>query len=134
MNGFYDVVGSASDSPLAIHVTGYVALNLTENTYEYLPAFSLVLGDNLGEGDASGSITGSYAAEDGVITTSLEVPNLVLDIRVGGNSIDGSSLGNNILSSAPINGATYHCEGTTPVIDFQTGAGNPTYPVTLRPA
>lgn len=129
LQGFYDAVGAESD--LAITVTGTTSLDFTETTYEYLPAFGIAMDISGTEatGDVTGSVRGDYTVEDGVITTVNDVSDISLQIVAMGVPMDASAIGNEIISSHPINAVSYHCEDGEPVIDFITASS--THPVRL---
>ena len=77
----------------------------------------------------TGEVSGDYTAADGVITTVNDVSSLDLQVVANGVPIDGSTLGNEIISSHPINSAAYRCEAGAPVIEFATSSS--TVPITL---
>jgi hypothetical protein len=131
LNAFYDQVAAESGEGLSFDVEGDTALNFTATTYEYLPRFSLVLdmAGTSGRGDVTGSVRGDYTAADGILTTENDTSDLNLQVDVGGVTMDGSELGNEIIASQPINDVTYRCEAGAPVIDFKTGSS--TIPLTL---
>lgn len=130
LNAFYAQVSGESEG-LSMSVEGNTALNFTETTYEYLPAFTLVLdmGATSGSGDVTGSVRGDYTASAGVLTTENDVSDLDMQLTIGGMPFDGSDLGNEIIASQPVNDVTYHCEAGAPVIDFKTATS--TIPLTL---
>ena len=136
MNAFYDTLESQMDAPLAITVFGQTQLDLTADTYVYTANFDLTVevAGTGGEGQSTGTVSGTYTADDGVIVTTLGSSSLNVIITVMGQTIDGSSMANGILNSAPINDAPNDCSGPTPVIMFQTADAGVRHPVTLTPA
>lgn len=134
MNVFYDALEAEMDAPAELGVAGQAVLDLGPDTYEWRPEFvlELTVAGTTGTGDASGSITGEYVTADGVITTMSEVNQLELIVEVGGQTIDGSDLGNEMLNSAPINDAPYECADGSVTIWFSTADGS--VPIALAPA
>ncbi|MEX2626679.1 MAG: hypothetical protein WD225_07325 [Ilumatobacteraceae bacterium] len=126
MNVFYDALEAEMDVPAELGVVGQAVLELGPDTYEWRPEFvlELTVAGTTGTGDASGSITGEYVTADGVITTMSEVNQLELVVEVGGQTIDGSDLGNEMLNSAPINDAPYECVDGSVTIWFTTADGS----------
>ena len=137
MNSFYSALTSTMDAPIMINVVGVAPLSFAaDGTYGWAPDFALMIevAGQRGTGVTGGTITGDWTAVDGVVTTSSDVNALTMSITVGGSVVDGSSIGNGLLNSSPINGVTYSCDGATPVLDFMTGDPAVTVPVTLKPA
>lgn len=122
MQGFYDAIGGESD--VAITVEGSTSLDFTTSSYEYLPAFGIRMDVSGIEatGDVTGSVRGDYSVEGDVITTVNDVSDIALQVTAMGVPIDASAIGNEIISSHPINSVTYHCEDGEPVIDFITAS------------
>ncbi len=137
MDAFYDGVMGTLEAPLGIDTDGSAPLSFAaDGTYEWAPDFALVveIAGQSGTGEVAGTITGTWTAADGIVTTSSDVNALTLSIMVNGVSFDGADLGNGLLDSSPVNGVTYSCDGPTPVLDFRTADPAVTVPVTLTPA
>ena len=136
MNAFYDTLEATVGAPLDITVSGQTLLDLTADTYEYTANFDLVVSalGTSGEGQSSGTVSGTYTADDGVIVTTLGSSNLSVIVTVGGQTLDESAFANGLLGSVPINDAPYDCSGPTPVIMFETADPGVRHPVTLTPA
>lgn len=136
MNAFYDAVVAAIGTPgFEIDVTtGSVGLLMTADTYEYSTDFTIdvqVAGTG-GTGKATGSVSGTWSAEAGIITSVTGSSDLDIVIDVGGVTTSGSDFGNGLLTDDPMNMAPFDCAG--PTIGFETGADTPRHPVTLTPA
>lgn len=136
MNAFYDTLEATVGAPLDITVSGQTLLDLTADTYLYTADFDLVVSavGTSGEGQSSGTVSGTYTADDGVIVTTLGSSNLSVIVTVGGQTLDESAFANGLLGSVPINDAPYDCSGPTPVIMFETADPGVRHPVTLTPA
>lgn len=121
----------AAENGFDIVVSGSTSLDFTADRYEYVPDFTIemTVSGQEATGSATGSVQGDYSVADGVITTENDVAAIVMPITVNGVEMDGSDLGNEMISSQPINSVTYHCEAGEPVIDFITSSG--THPVAL---
>lgn len=122
MQSFYD----SMDTPAEFAISGDTGLRFAEDTYEYTPNFTLEM--NVAGQDASGtmtgSITGSYTTDAGVVTTSNEDNDISLQLSVGGVEVDGTETGEGYLDASPVNSAPYECTSGGPVITFQnTGDG-----------
>lgn len=131
MQEFYD----SMDTPATFTVNGDTGLAFrTDNTYEYTPGFTLEIdmGGMIASGTLTGSIAGSYAAADQVITTSNENNDIDLTVSVGGTTMDGSDLGEGFLMSSPVNSADFECTADGPVLTWQGGSGG--LDITLIPA
>lgn len=131
MQAFYD----SMDTPAEFTVNGETGLEFTDDgTYEYTPGFSLDIdmGGMIASGTLTGSVAGSYEADDAVITTSNEDNDIDLVVTAGGVTMDGSDLGEGFLMSSPINSADYVCTPTGPVLTWQGGSGG--LDVSLEPA
>lgn len=137
MNAFYTGLMSTMDAPLNIVATGVANLTFrADGTYQWAPAFDLLVevAGTSGTGVTTGTIDGNWSAADGVVTTASDVNALDVSITVGGTTINGSDMANGMLNSSPVNGVTYTCAGSTPVLDFQTSDPAVTIPITLTPA
>lgn len=134
MQGFYDTVIAESDAAFDLRVSGRVFLSFTEDAYQWRPDFvlELLVSGIAATGDVAGTIDGTYATADGVVTSTSEVNTLTLTVTVLGNVIDADDDLNSILNSSPVNGAAYECGGDAPLIHFNTSVG--TTPVQLAPA
>lgn len=122
MQEYYD----SMDTPAAFTITGDTGLTFENDTYEYTPDFTLEidLGSQTGSGTLTGSISGTYLTEGGVITTSSENNDIQMTVTVGGTTMDSTDLGTSFLEISPINSAEYECTPTGPVITWQnTGDG-----------
>jgi len=136
MNAFYDTIESQSGAPFDITIVGQTGLDLAADTYLYDANFTLAIdvAGMTGEGESTGTVSGTYTTEDGIIHTTLGSSDLNVTVRMGGQTIDGSTMANGLLNSVPINEAPYSCDGPTPVIMFQTADDGVRHPVTLTPA
>lgn len=134
LNAFYDAVASGIDETVGLTISGEAGLEFTETAYAWSPAFTLALDLNgvVGSGEAGGSITGTYTATDGVLTTEVGESAMTLTIELGGQTIDGAALGNSFISGVPFASSPYTCDGPTPVIMFETVDDR--HAVTLTPA
>ena len=137
LNSYNDVLSAqaAAGADLSIDTTGEVLLSFTETDYRYVGNFELELrvGGQSGTGDATGSVDGTWAAADGIITAELGTSDLNIVVTVSGVTVDGSDMGNGILQANPINNAPFSCDG--PTLMFQAGADDAVrHPVLLTPA
>ncbi len=122
MQRFYD----SMETPADFHITGDTGLSFAADTYEYTPDFQLKmnLGGQEASGTLTGSITGTYTAQDGVITTSNDANDIDMAITVAGVTMDGTDTGEGFIESSPVNSAPYECTSAGPVITFEnTGDG-----------
>jgi hypothetical protein len=133
MNAFYDEVESLIDQPIDFTITGEAGLVFTETTYQWSPAFTLHLdlAGLTGSGDAGGSISGTYTTADSVLSTEVGESAMTLTVDIGGQTFDGSEIGNGFITSVPFVDSPYSCDGPTPVIQFETIDSR--HPVTLTP-
>lgn len=121
MNRYYDALAVGVEG-LSFNVLGGTRLTFTEDTYEWAPDFvlQLTVAGLGGTGDVSGTITGTYSASDGVVTTSSEVNDLSITVVVAGQTMDGGEVVEAFLADAPINEAPYECDDDTLVLGFET--------------
>jgi hypothetical protein len=134
LQSFYDTLSSEVEG-VDFTIEGGTGLSFTADEYRYTPAFTLLLeieGGASGEGVTSGSLGGTYTAEDGVITTTLADNDLAVAITVAGQTLDGSDLLGSFIESDPINQAPFDCSTGSPVLQFETSTGRT--PVVLTPA
>lgn len=138
MNSYYDALAasvSTAGADLSFDVLGEVALSFTDSDYLYVSDFDIdvdIAGQG-GTGVATGTVDGTWTTDDGIIQTELGSSNLNIVITVAGQTIDGSSMGNGLIQSDPINNAPYSCDG--PTLMFQSGASaDVRHPVVLTPA
>ena len=98
-------------------------LTFDAESYEWLPAGTQVMdiAGTQGTADIGGNITGNYAVDGDVITTSLNEPNISIQVTVQGVTVDGSDFGASILESAPINDATFDCSSGDLVLATDNG-------------
>ena len=137
MNGFYEGVTATLSAPVTITVEGSAPITLNaDRTYSWAPDFTLTVGvaGQVGTGVSGGSITGTWSAVDGTLTTSSDVNALEVQVTVGGLTFDEGDFANGLLNGSPVNGVTYSCDGPTPVLNFLTGDPDVTVPVALTPA
>jgi hypothetical protein len=137
MDAYYAGLMSTMEAPLGLDTVGSAPLSFAaDGTYAWAPAFTLVvdIAGQSGTGAIGGTITGEWAAADGLVTTSSDVEALTVSIAVNGVTFEGDDLANGLLNTSPVNGVTYSCDGPTPVLDFQTADPETTVPVTLAPA
>lgn len=134
MQVFYDAVSSSTEG-LALTIDGDTGLSFTATDYVYTPEFVLRLDVSglVGEGVTTGSIGGTWTAEDGVITTTVGDNSLSTVVTIAGVTQDASDTLGAIIASDPINDAPFDCtDPAAPVIQFDTGSGR--VPVALTPA
>jgi hypothetical protein len=137
MDAFYSGLMGTLEAPLTMDTVGSAPLSFAaDGTYEWAPGFTLTVevAGASGTGEVGGTITGNWTASEGIVTTSSDLNALVVSISVNGVVFDGADLANGLLNSTPINGVTYSCDGSTPVLDFKTADPSVTVPVTLTPA
>jgi hypothetical protein len=135
MQAFYSAV-SESNSGVDITVEGGTGLSFADTTYTYRPDFAILLhaAGADGKGSITGGISGDYTASETEVTTSHDVSDVAVSVTVSGISMDGTDLFGDFLSSAPINSAPYECGADGPILQFDTGDGNPRVPIQLTPA
>ncbi|GAA1221308.1 hypothetical protein [Rhodoglobus aureus] len=136
MQAFYTAVSGTNDG-LDITVEGGTGLSFdSAGTYAYTPDFAILLqvAGAEGEGTISGNVTGDYSASETEITTSHDVSAVTVSVTVSGITLDGADLFGDFMSSAPINSAPYECADDGPIIQFDTGEGNPRVPIQLTRA
>jgi hypothetical protein len=134
MNAYYDALASGIPN-LSIDTVGNVGMTFTGTDYVYIGDFTLMLevAGQSGSGDATGSASGTYVVEDGIINSELVSSDLNIVITVGGTTVDGSSLGNAFLAANPLVDTPVSCDG--PTLMFQSGeTGATRHPVVLTPA
>lgn len=128
MNAYYEVLaanlGPADldlDLGFDMDIVGEVTLDLDGSDYEYVADFDvfLAVAGLEGEGTSSGSVSGTYTADGGVIATETVSSDLTVTIDVGGMPMDGGDLSNGLLTDLPISGGPYGCDG--PTLSFQAG-------------
>lgn len=136
MNAFYDTIESQVGGPFEITIAGQTGLTLTADTYQYVADFDLTLEVSgiTGQGVSTGTVSGTYVADDGIIVTELGSSDLSVIVTVGGTTMDESAFANGLLGSVPINDAPYDCSGPNPVLMFETADDGVRHPVTLTPA
>ncbi len=137
MDAYYAGVMSTLEAPLTIESAGSALLSFAaDGTYEWAPEFALTVevAGVTGTGEVVGAVTGNWTAVEGVVTTFSDLNAVVVSISVNGVVFEGPDLANGFLNSTPISGVTYSCDGSTPVLDFQTADPAVTVPVTLTPA
>jgi len=134
MQVFYDAVSSGTEG-LALTIDGDTGLSFTESDYVYTPEFVLRLDTAglVGEGVTTGSIGGTWTAEDGIITTAVGDNSLSTIVTINGVTQDASDTLGAIIASDPINDAPFDCtDPNAPVLQFDTGSGR--VQVALTPA
>lgn len=131
MNAFYDAMEAENGGDLTIDVVGSTDLDFTADSYVYHPDFvlNLSVSGQSGTGTTGGEVRGNYSVDGDVISTDNDDSSISMIINVGGVEMDASSLGNDIIDSAPLNAVTFDCSGDELVIDFSTGSG--TVPLAL---
>jgi hypothetical protein len=137
LNSYYEALaaGTGPETGLSLSTTGEVLMSFTETSYEYIGDFDLMLsvGGVDGTGEATGSVDGTWVAEDGIILTELGSSDLNIVVTVSGVTIDGSDFGNGLVQANPLNNAPFTCDG--PTLMFQSGPDDTTrHPVLLTPA
>jgi hypothetical protein len=134
MNAYYDALASGIPN-LVIDTVGSIGMTFTGTEYVYTGDFTLVLEivGQSGSGAATGSASGTYVVEDGIINSELVSSDLNIVITVGATTVDGSSLGNSFLAANPLVDTPVSCDG--PTLMFQSGeTGATRHPVVLTPA
>jgi hypothetical protein len=137
LNSYYGALaaGSGAETGLSLSTTGEVLMSFTETSYKYIGDFDLTLsvGGVDGAGEATGSVDGTWVAEDGIILTELGSSDLNIVVTVSGVKIDSSDFGNGLVQANPLNNAPFSCDG--PTLMFQSGSDDTTrHPVLLTPA
>ncbi len=124
MQGYYNALAAnAGGLDMTFAIDGQTLMSFTDDgTLTYVPAFTLQLetGGIAGDGIAGGQLTGTYALEDGLITTEITDNGLTIEVTVSGITMTEAEFGD-AFSSIPIASAPYHCTDEGPVIEFQTG-------------
>lgn len=133
IQSFYDSV--APDQPVKFTVEGDAGLNFTDETYEWVPDFTLIMDINGVEatGTIAGTITGLYQTDDGIITTSMDESDIDMTITVMDQTMDGTAMGESFLNQAPIVDTPFSCADGQPVLMFETSDGG-RVPMTLERA
>lgn len=122
MQSFYDAAIGTDGAKILVE--GGTGLSFAQTTYTYAPEFAitLVVAGTEARGSITGTVTGDYSAESGVITTAYDESSVSLPIEVGGTVIDGSDLFGDFMSTSPINSAPYECTAAGPILMFDGGA------------
>lgn len=134
MQGFYDAIASEVEG-ITFVATGQAGLSFTPTDYRWTPEFTLNLEVSgvEGQGVTTGTLGGTWTADEGVITTVLGDNSLTTTVTVNGVTQDGSELLGGILASDPINNTPFDCsDPNAPVLQFETSSGRT--PVTLTRA
>ncbi len=134
---FWDVIESQSQPATGEHVDftsdGEITLEIrADGTFTYSVDYSVTIGvAGVGATNSlAGDLSGSYAVEEGTITTE-NVENTI-DITSSVPGVDPSTLGDQLLiEDNPINESPFHCEGENLVLDVATVDGRT--PVTFIP-
>lgn len=137
MNAYYDALEAAlsgTGPAPTIDVAGQVLVTFTPTEYTYTGNFDLTLGvaGQEGTGASTGTVSGSWMPDGGVIVSETTDSNLSVSVTIAGITFDGSELANGLLDSSPINAAPFDCAG--PTLDFLTGETTPRHTVMLTPA
>lgn len=130
LSGYYAELGEVSGVQMS--ASGTARIRFIDSQYVYDAAFDIEM-DLEGmptTAHSDGVATGSYIFEDGIISTEHGASSVSVVVNVGGFEIDASDLGNDLLSSIPINDAPYSCDG--PTIFFDSGGPEP-HPIKLIP-
>lgn len=125
MQSFYDVLSDPVND-VFVTVEGETGLSFTADTFEYTPNFvlNLEISGVEGEGVTSGSLSGSWSASGGVLTTEVGENSLTSEVTVLGVTQDGTELLGSFITSDPINSAPFDCsDPAAPVIEFETTTG-----------
>lgn len=133
MQRYYDQVSSGVDGT-TFTVNGTTGLVFGDTDYAYLPSFSLDLDVSGSPATATihGSITGDYVVDGGEITTNNDDNIISMIVDVGGFTMDGTELAQEMLSANPVSSAPYECRpGPELIISMETGYGR--VPITLVP-
>ncbi|MFN3257500.1 MAG: hypothetical protein ACE37B_17585 [Ilumatobacter sp.] len=136
LNGYYNALAANSGAGLTMSADGVVNVSFFDGAYQYAADFvlSLEVAGTSGTGTATGNVNGNYTVEDNVILADNETSSLDIQITVAGVTIDGSDLGNDLITSAPINGAPFTCDGGVVTLLFQSGpTPDVRHPVVLTP-
>jgi hypothetical protein len=137
LNSYYAALAADSGAGLTLGADGIVNVSFFDGEYQYAADFVLTLevAGTSGTGVASGTVDGSYTVADGVITAETENSSLDITVTVSGVTMDGSELGNDLLTSSPINNAPFTCgaAGEGPTLMFQSGPSpDQRHPVVLK--
>lgn len=134
LQGFYDaILQDNAQLPMTFAVNGDVGLDLnSDGSLVYTPDLTLVIeaGGIEGSGELIGTLSGSYSAEDSVITTEITEDDTELTITLSGVTMTDQDLGG-AFSGLPIANAEYSCEDGHPVLQFDTSTRH--VPVALEP-
>ena len=130
LSGYFAALGDQSGVPMSS--TGTARLRFIDSQFTYDAVFQLQmdLGDETAIANSDGVAVGSYAVEDGVISTELEANSIDVVVNVGGFELSAGELGNDFLTAFPVNDARFSCDG--PTIYFQSGASSE-HPIQLTP-
>lgn len=128
LDGYYAELGAVSGVPMS--TTGTTRIRFIDSQFVYDAVFDLEmdLDGQRATAKSDGVATGSYVVEDGVISTELAANSISIVVNVAGFEIDAGGLGNDLLTSFPINDAAFNCDG--PTIFFDTGGAEP-HPIEL---
>lgn len=125
LNGYYNALAANSGAGLTLGADGVVNVSFFDGDYQYSADFGITLdvGGTGGTGVATGTVNGTYTVADNVIEATTGESNLNVTITVAGVTMDGSELGNDLITSAPINNAPFTCgaAGEGPTLLFQSG-------------
>ncbi len=130
LQGYDAALGEASGVPMTVDGTARIRFIDLQYVYDAVFELRIDIAGQVAVANADGVATGSYVIEDGIISTELGANNLDIVVNVGGMEIDAGDLGNDLLSSFPVNDAPFDCDG--PTIYFDTG-GPDKHPIRLTP-
>lgn len=125
LNGYYNALAENSGAGLTMGADGAVNVSFFDGVYQYSADFGITLevAGTEGSGAATGTVNGTYTVAENVIEATTEDTNLNVTITVSGVTMDGSELGNDLISMSPINDAPFTCgePGEGPTLLFQSG-------------
>ncbi len=134
LQGFYDIIGERSGVTFVVH--GSALLRLTaESTFEYQfqdYGLSQSIAGRMTEISIAGTVGGTYTTDGTRFAATITAPDVTASAAVDGVEIDASAIVQGVLAEFPLTNATYTCDGSDLVVDFDALDG--TVPVRLVPA
>lgn len=137
LNSYYSALAANSGAGITFGAEGVVNVSFFDGVYQYAADFGITLdvAGTEGSGTATGTVSGTYEVADSIITATTDDSSLNVTITVAGVTMDGSDLGNDLITSAPINNAPIVCgaPGEGPTLLFQSGPSvDQRHPVVLK--
>lgn len=85
-----------------------------------------------GSGVTSGSITGSYSADEGVLLTNNADSTVEMVLIINGMEWDTTELMEQFVERTPLNESPYDCQGDLLVIDSEAAEGEDRVPLEFQ--